>query len=286
MALFIDVEVDPAVAQRRRAGEEAGRGLPGQHLRARRPTALEIVEANLDECTLCELCLEAAPPGTVRVKKLYGSGEVLERSVDHWQCRAQGARDRRGQISDLAAAAGGMPCSHSFQPAGELASVAAAFGRPRPLPTARSRGRIDDGRHQASEPISIVWRELASKERKGASPDELVWHTPEGIDVKPLYTRADVEALDFARHHARRLPVPARPARHDVRRPAVDHPPVRRLLHRRGVQRVLPRATSPPGRWGCRSPSISPRTAATTATTRASSATSARPASRSIPSRT
>jgi len=41
------------------------------------------------------------------------------------------------------------------------------------------------------------WRELASKDRKGASPDDLVWHTPEGIDVKPLYTRADVEGLDF-----------------------------------------------------------------------------------------
>jgi methylmalonyl-CoA mutase len=43
-----------------------------------------------------------------------------------------------------------------------------------------------------------VWRELAAKERKGADPDELVWHTPEGIDVKPLWTRADVEGIDFA----------------------------------------------------------------------------------------
>jgi methylmalonyl-CoA mutase len=41
------------------------------------------------------------------------------------------------------------------------------------------------------------WRELATKERKGASPDELIWHTPEGIDVKPLYTRADIAGLDF-----------------------------------------------------------------------------------------
>src|SRR6516225_11039540 len=41
------------------------------------------------------------------------------------------------------------------------------------------------------------WRELAGKERKGASPDDLVWHTPEGIDVKPLYTAADVAGLDF-----------------------------------------------------------------------------------------
>ncbi|HZR81625.1 MAG TPA: methylmalonyl-CoA mutase [Candidatus Binatia bacterium] len=41
------------------------------------------------------------------------------------------------------------------------------------------------------------WRELAAKERKGADPDGLIWHTPEGIDVKPLYTRADVASLDF-----------------------------------------------------------------------------------------
>ena len=42
-----------------------------------------------------------------------------------------------------------------------------------------------------------LWRQLAGKESKGADPDGLVWHTPEGIDVKPLYTRADVEDLDF-----------------------------------------------------------------------------------------
>ncbi len=41
------------------------------------------------------------------------------------------------------------------------------------------------------------WRQLATEERKGRDPDELLWHTPEGIDVKPLYTRADVEGLDF-----------------------------------------------------------------------------------------
>src|SRR5439155_26150886 len=43
------------------------------------------------------------------------------------------------------------------------------------------------------------WRELATKELKGESPDSLEWQTPEGIDVKPLYTSADlaeVEGLD------------------------------------------------------------------------------------------
>jgi len=42
------------------------------------------------------------------------------------------------------------------------------------------------------------WQKLAAEERKGRSPDELVWHTPEGLDVKPLYTRDDVEGLDFS----------------------------------------------------------------------------------------
>ncbi len=32
--------------------------------------SLRIVEENLDECTLCELCMQAAP-GNVRIVKLY-----------------------------------------------------------------------------------------------------------------------------------------------------------------------------------------------------------------------
>ncbi|MCD7107775.1 methylmalonyl-CoA mutase [Rhizobium sp. DKSPLA3] len=39
------------------------------------------------------------------------------------------------------------------------------------------------------------WRRLAEKELK-ASPEALVWHTPEGIDVKPLYTAEDIEGID------------------------------------------------------------------------------------------
>ena len=34
-------------------------------------SGLEIVEENLDECVLCDLCEEAAPKGAVRVVKLY-----------------------------------------------------------------------------------------------------------------------------------------------------------------------------------------------------------------------
>ncbi|WP_284774217.1 methylmalonyl-CoA mutase [Agrobacterium sp. lyk4-40-TYG-31] len=38
------------------------------------------------------------------------------------------------------------------------------------------------------------WQELAEKELK-TSPESLVWHTPEGIDVKPLYTAEDVKDI-------------------------------------------------------------------------------------------
>ncbi|MDP6624034.1 MAG: methylmalonyl-CoA mutase [Alphaproteobacteria bacterium] len=40
------------------------------------------------------------------------------------------------------------------------------------------------------------WRALAEKERKGKSPDELTWQTPEGIAVKPLYTAADLADME------------------------------------------------------------------------------------------
>ena len=41
------------------------------------------------------------------------------------------------------------------------------------------------------------WREQASKQMKGKSPDQLTWHTPEGIDIKCLYTREDIEQLPY-----------------------------------------------------------------------------------------
>ena len=40
------------------------------------------------------------------------------------------------------------------------------------------------------------WRELATKESKGRSPDELVWNTAEGIPVKPLYSAEDLENIE------------------------------------------------------------------------------------------
>jgi len=39
------------------------------------------------------------------------------------------------------------------------------------------------------------WKELATKQLRGRSLEELTWETPEGISVDPLYTAQDVEGL-------------------------------------------------------------------------------------------
>ena len=78
MALFINVEVDAAAAKNPELVKKLVEVCP-VNIFADKAGTLEIVEPNLDECTLCELCLQAAPPGTVRVKKRYGEGETLVR---------------------------------------------------------------------------------------------------------------------------------------------------------------------------------------------------------------
>jgi NAD-dependent dihydropyrimidine dehydrogenase PreA subunit len=78
-ALFINVEVDAAVAKDAAAVKKLVEVCPVNIFAEADVGVLAIVEKNLDECTLCELCLQAAPPGAVRVKKLYGEGEVLVR---------------------------------------------------------------------------------------------------------------------------------------------------------------------------------------------------------------
>ncbi|MGZ4709231.1 MAG: methylmalonyl-CoA mutase [Acidimicrobiales bacterium] len=48
---------------------------------------------------------------------------------------------------------------------------------------------------EQAEPTIADWKALASKELKGADADSLVWQTPEGIDVKPLYTADDLAGV-------------------------------------------------------------------------------------------
>ena len=74
-ALFIAVEVDEPAASDPGLAARLEEVCPVDIFHAG-PSGVEIVEENLDECVLCELCINAVPAGTVRVIKLY-SGETL-----------------------------------------------------------------------------------------------------------------------------------------------------------------------------------------------------------------
>ncbi|MCS5637611.1 MAG: methylmalonyl-CoA mutase family protein, partial [Myxococcota bacterium] len=47
-----------------------------------------------------------------------------------------------------------------------------------------------------SGPDLEKWRELAGKELRGEDLDDLLWMSPDGIEIKPLYTAADIEKLE------------------------------------------------------------------------------------------
>ena len=74
---FIDVEVAAEVRNDPELAKKLEDACPVD-IFAARDGKLEVVEENLDECVLCELCIAAAPPGKVRVVKLY-DGTTLEK---------------------------------------------------------------------------------------------------------------------------------------------------------------------------------------------------------------
>ena len=74
-AVFIDVEVSPEVGGDRELAKKLEEVCPVD-IFAATEAGVEVVRENLDECVLCELCLEAAPPGGVVVKKLYDGSEL------------------------------------------------------------------------------------------------------------------------------------------------------------------------------------------------------------------
>jgi NAD-dependent dihydropyrimidine dehydrogenase PreA subunit len=74
--LFIDVQLDASLAGDRELAAKLQEVCPVDIFRAG-PGGVEIVAENLDECVLCRLCLDASPPGAVRVIKLYDDGAVL-----------------------------------------------------------------------------------------------------------------------------------------------------------------------------------------------------------------
>jgi NAD-dependent dihydropyrimidine dehydrogenase PreA subunit len=68
--VFIDVEVDTSVAEDAALAAKLEEVCPVDIFKSGEG-GVEIVEANLDECVLCNLCVEAAPEGAIRVVKLY-----------------------------------------------------------------------------------------------------------------------------------------------------------------------------------------------------------------------
>jgi NAD-dependent dihydropyrimidine dehydrogenase PreA subunit len=73
--VFIDVEVDDSVAGDAELAKKLEEVCPVDIFKAT-DSGVEIVEESLDECVLCRLCIEAAPEGTVHVKKLYDGTEL------------------------------------------------------------------------------------------------------------------------------------------------------------------------------------------------------------------
>jgi NAD-dependent dihydropyrimidine dehydrogenase PreA subunit len=73
--VFIDVEVKDSIAGDADLAKKLEEVCPVGIFSAE-GGRVGIVEQNLDECVLCELCLDAAPDGTVTVKKLYDGTEL------------------------------------------------------------------------------------------------------------------------------------------------------------------------------------------------------------------
>jgi len=67
---FIDVRVDAKIAADPEIAKKLEEVCPVSIFVAE-STGVRIDESNLDECVLCNLCLEAAPKGKIEIVKLY-----------------------------------------------------------------------------------------------------------------------------------------------------------------------------------------------------------------------
>jgi NAD-dependent dihydropyrimidine dehydrogenase PreA subunit len=68
--MFIDVQVDRNVAGDAALARKLAEVCPVGIFDAK-ADRVTIVEANLDECVLCDLCVAAAPKGAVQIVRLY-----------------------------------------------------------------------------------------------------------------------------------------------------------------------------------------------------------------------
>ena len=70
--LFIDVQVSDDVARDAGIAKKLEESCSVDIFKASE-AGVTVVEENLDECVLCDLCIAAAPKGSVRVVRLYDS---------------------------------------------------------------------------------------------------------------------------------------------------------------------------------------------------------------------
>ena len=77
LTLFIEVEVDARVAADAALAAKLAEVCPVDIYAQDEDGSLRLVEDNLDECVLCRLCIDAAPPGTVTVRRLYDGGAPI-----------------------------------------------------------------------------------------------------------------------------------------------------------------------------------------------------------------
>jgi NAD-dependent dihydropyrimidine dehydrogenase PreA subunit len=75
-AVFIQVDVDDSIANDAELAKKLEEVCPVD-IFADEDGHVAIVASQLDECVLCELCLDAAPDGAVRIKKLYDGTELV-----------------------------------------------------------------------------------------------------------------------------------------------------------------------------------------------------------------
>ena len=70
-SMFIRVEVDPEAAADRELAKKLVEVCPVNIFEVDGDGKAVVVTENEDECVLCDLCVQAAPAGRVRIVKLY-----------------------------------------------------------------------------------------------------------------------------------------------------------------------------------------------------------------------
>ncbi len=71
MSMFVHLEVDPAAAADTELAKKLVEVCPVNIFEQDAGGKCVVIEENEDECVLCDLCVQAAPAGQVRVIKLY-----------------------------------------------------------------------------------------------------------------------------------------------------------------------------------------------------------------------